>query len=113
MPQALPANPNLDWLRKAAKRRHTELCTGEPGARLHQAQLALARDYGFTSWRAFKAYVDAITPAQGVRDHAFAAARAGDTEALRRALRRASILRRGTATAGRFTRSPRNCGTRP
>ncbi len=85
MPQALPANPNLDWLRKAAKRRHTELCTGEPSARLHQAQLALARDYGFTSWRALKAHVDAITPAQGVRDRVFAAARAGDIEALRRA----------------------------
>ena len=25
MPQALPANPNLDWLRKAAKKRFAEL----------------------------------------------------------------------------------------
>jgi ankyrin repeat protein len=85
MPQALPANPNLDWLRRAAKRRLAELRATEPGARLHQAQLAVAHDYGFKSWRALKAHVDALAPAQGARDRVFAAARAGDVEAVRRA----------------------------
>ena len=63
MPQALPANPDLDWLRKSAKQRLVELRASQPGARLHQAQLALARDYGFTSWRALKAHIDRIRPA--------------------------------------------------
>jgi ankyrin repeat protein len=84
-PQALPANPNLDWLRKAAKRRLAELRAGEPEAKLHQAQLAVARDYGFTSWRALKAHVAAVAPAPPARDRVFAAARAGDVEAVRRA----------------------------
>ena len=85
MPQALPANPNLDWLRKAAKKRLAELRAGESEAKLHQAQLAVARDYGFTSWRALKARIDAITPAASGRERVFAAARAGDVEAVRRA----------------------------
>jgi ankyrin repeat protein len=83
--RALPANPNLDWLRKAAKRRLAELRAGEPNAKLHQAQLAVARDYGFPSWRALKAHVDRIAPAPNAQDRVFAAARAGDVEAVRRA----------------------------
>ena len=84
--QALPANPDLDWLRKAAKKRLAELRARDPEARLHQAQLAVARDYGFASWRALKAHVDAIDPARRTHASAFAAARAGDAEAVRRAL---------------------------
>jgi ankyrin repeat protein len=83
--QALPAYPDLDWLRKAAKKRLAELRAGHPAARLHQAQLAVARDYGFPSWRALKAHVDAINPAPAAHGAVFAAARAGDVEAVRRA----------------------------
>ena len=57
MPQALPANPNLDWLKKTAKQRLFQLRTSKPDARLHEAQLALAHDYGFKSWRALKSHV--------------------------------------------------------
>ena len=85
MPQALPANPNLDWLRKTAKQRLVELCASRPDARLHHAQLAVAHDYGFTSWRALKAHVDTIHPAPRDRHRVFEAARAGDVEAVRRA----------------------------
>ena len=85
MPQALPANPNLDWLKKAAKQRLVELRAEKPDAKLHQAQLAIASDYGFKSWRALKAHVDAINPASRDRDCVFAAAHAGDVEAVRRA----------------------------
>ena len=56
MPQALPANPDLDWLKKAAKKRLVELRAHAPDAKLHQAQLAVARDHGFASWRALKAH---------------------------------------------------------
>ncbi|HXO73166.1 MAG TPA: ankyrin repeat domain-containing protein [Bradyrhizobium sp.] len=85
MPQALPANPNLDWLRKTAKQRLVQLRTSQPAAKLYEAQLALAHDYGFTSWRALKAHIDSITPALRDRDRVFEAARAGDIEAVRRA----------------------------
>jgi ankyrin repeat protein len=85
MPQALPANPNLDWLKKTAKRRLVQLRTSQPDAKLHQAQLALAHDYGFKSWRALKAHVDSINPTFRDRDRVFDAARAGDVEIVRRA----------------------------
>lgn len=85
MPQALPANPNLDWLKKTAKQRLDQLRTSQPDAKLHQAQLALAHDYGFKSWRALKAHVDRISPAFRDRARVFEAARAGDIEVVRRA----------------------------
>jgi ankyrin repeat protein len=85
MPQALPANPNLDWLKKTAKQRLVRLRIGQPDAKLYEAQLALAHDYGFKSWRALKSHVDSIAPAFGDRDRVFEAARAGDIEAVRRA----------------------------
>ena len=58
MSQALPARPNLDWLRKTAKQELHELRKTNPGAKLAGAQLALAREYGFRSWRALKTEVD-------------------------------------------------------
>ena len=85
MPQALPANPNLDWLRKAAKKRFAELRASEPDAKLHQAQLAVANDYGFKSWRALKTHVESVNPPARDRDRVFEAARAGDVETVRRA----------------------------
>jgi ankyrin repeat protein len=78
-PLALPDNPNLDWLRKQAKRQLLELRAANPGARLSDAQLDLARRYGFPSWRALKAHVDSLT----VEGRLFTAARDGDVDALR------------------------------
>ena len=83
--QALPAKPNLDWLRKAAKRRLSELRAAQPEARLHQAQHAVANASGFKSWRALKAHVDDVNLGRG-RDRVFAAGRAGDVETVRRAI---------------------------
>jgi ankyrin repeat protein len=60
MPEALSARPNLDWLRKTAKQLLRELRTRDRNARLADAQLALARQYGFPSWRALKAQVDRL-----------------------------------------------------
>ena len=85
MPQALPAQPNIDWLKKTAKQRLAELRTSDPAAKLHQAQLAVARDYGFKSWRALKTHVDSITAGHHDRERVFEAARAGDVEAVSRA----------------------------
>ena len=85
MPQALPAKPNFDWLKKTAKQRLIQLRTGRPDAKLHEAQFAVAHDYGFRSWRALKSHVDGISSTCRDRDRVFEAARAGDVEAIRRA----------------------------
>lgn len=85
MSKALPARPHIDWLKKAAKQQLDLLREREPTARLHQAQYAIARDYGFASWRALKAHVDALSGALPERDRVFDAARAGDIEAVRQA----------------------------
>jgi len=58
MTKSLPTQPHLDWLKKTAKERLAVLRARDPKARLHQAQLAMAEDYGFTSWRALKSQVD-------------------------------------------------------
>src|SRR5215469_13177452 len=60
-PLLLPENPNLDWLRKQAKRQLEQLRRSKPEARLTAAQFALAQQYGFSSWRALKAHVDSLT----------------------------------------------------
>jgi ankyrin repeat protein len=85
MPQALPANPDLDWLKKAAKKRLVTLRAAKPDVRLYEAQLAVARDYGFNSWRTLKTHVETVNPRLAERDRVFDAARAGDIEAVRRA----------------------------
>ncbi len=56
----LPPRPNLEYLRSQAKRRLVELRGENPLAKLHDAQLQLARDYGFASWRALKSHLDAL-----------------------------------------------------
>jgi ankyrin repeat protein len=77
-PLPLPDSPDLGWLRKQAKRRLRELRKANPGARLADAQLELARRHGFPSWRALKAHVDSLT----VDGRLFDAARTGDAGAL-------------------------------
>jgi len=74
----LPDTPNLDWLRKQAKRRLLELRDANPNAQLSNAQFDLARQYGFASWRALKAHIDSLT----VDGQLFDAARSGDVDTL-------------------------------
>jgi ankyrin repeat protein len=81
MSSELPARPNLEHLRNEAKQRLETLRRTDPAARLADAQLLVARDYGFASWRQLKASVDAHT-----RQRVFEAARIGDVETVRRAL---------------------------
>jgi|HubBroStandDraft_6_1064221.scaffolds.fasta_scaffold38767_2 ankyrin repeat protein len=77
----LPALPNLEHLKNEAKQRRKALRAHDPQARLADAQLAVARDYGFASWRQLKAHVDVT-----IRKRVFAAARAGDVDTVRRVL---------------------------
>ena len=60
MSTSLPPRPSLEWLKKTAKDRLELLRRTTPGAKLAQAQLDVARDYGFPSWRALKRHVEEL-----------------------------------------------------
>ncbi len=77
-PASLPDAPNLDWLRKRARHRLAELRRTQPESKLADAQFALAKEYGFASWRALKAHIDALS----VEGQLFAAAQKGDVARL-------------------------------
>jgi hypothetical protein len=59
-PLSLPDNPNVDWLRKQAKRRLAELREANPHAQLADAQYVVAKQYRFPSWRALKAHIGSL-----------------------------------------------------
>jgi ankyrin repeat protein len=76
----LPDRPSLEYLKKLAKERLQDLRRIERSARLAQAQLAVAREHGFASWRALRAELDRRLAA-AEPDHVvelFAAIRSGD-----------------------------------
>ena len=54
----LPERASLEYLKKLAKDRLQELRLADPRARLATALLAVAREHGFSSWRALKAEVE-------------------------------------------------------
>jgi ankyrin repeat protein len=56
----LPKNPSMGWLRKAAKDELDEMRASAPEAKLADAQLVIARRYGYPSWRALHAFVEAV-----------------------------------------------------
>lgn len=58
MARPLPLRANLEWLKKVCKERLVALRAQDPGAKLSGAQLAVAREYGFPSWRKLKAHVE-------------------------------------------------------
>jgi len=95
----LPAEPNLEQLKKQAKdlrRRHEAgdadavaevrrffIPAADEAFKLSQAQLALARSYGFDSWPKLKAHVEGVTT-----DRLREAIEARDATALRAMFRR-------------------------
>jgi ankyrin repeat protein len=83
--RTLPGRPSLEHLKNEAKQRLKALRARNPRVTLAAVQLALAREYGFASWRQLKAHVDRIDPVQLERHRVFDAARAGDVETVRRA----------------------------
>ena len=94
----LPERASLEYLKKRAKERLPELRQRDAGAKLADAQLAIARDYGFSSWRALKAEIDRRrTP---VLASFFSACRAGDVATLRDLLATESGLVRERTTEG-------------
>jgi ATP-dependent Clp protease ATP-binding subunit ClpC len=68
MSRDLPANPNLEHLKKQAKALLDKLRQANPDATLVDAQHTLAREYAFPSWPKLKAHVEAL-PAGGDAGH--------------------------------------------
>ena len=56
--RAILERPNLDWYRKAAKKKLKALRAQQSPATLAGMQRAIAREHGFTSWRALKDHID-------------------------------------------------------
>lgn len=96
--RTLPAQPDLHQLKRQAKELLKAFAAGDAAAvaevnahyqgalaesfALHDAQLVLARSYGFPSWPKMKAYVDGITVGRLVD-----AIRAGDLKTVRSMVR--------------------------
>jgi ankyrin repeat protein len=96
--RTLPERPSLSFLRKLAKERLLELRRADPRAQLAAAQLAVAREHGFPSWRALTAEVDRRrAPVAGAF---FVACRAGDAAAARALLAADPTLARERDDAG-------------
>ena len=60
VPTPLSPRPDLEHLKKQAKRRLDEMRRHDPRAKLADAQYALAREHGFASWRELKRKVDQL-----------------------------------------------------
>jgi hypothetical protein len=60
MSRSLPPHANLDHLKKQAKDLLPELQRRNPGAKLADAQHAIAREYGSASWPKLKAHVESL-----------------------------------------------------
>ena len=90
----LPDRPSLEYLKKLAKDRLLDLQRANPSARLADAQLAVAREQGFASWRRLRAHLDSLAgprpaaadPAPELVDEFFGAVNRGDEAALGRML---------------------------
>jgi ankyrin repeat protein len=79
----LPARANLEHLKNEAKQRLKTMRSQRPAVRLSEAQLLVARSYGFASWRKLKDFVDAV---KDFGQELIDAVRAGDLETIRKLL---------------------------
>src|SRR4051794_29058715 len=63
--RALPARPNLEYLKNEAKRRLDAARPTNPRLKLADVQFQLAREYGFARWRELKARIEQDPSAAG------------------------------------------------
>jgi ankyrin repeat protein len=94
----LPDRASIEYLKKIAKERLRKLRQSDPRAKLSTAQLAVARDHGFSSWRALKAEIDRRQA--GDADTFFVACASGDAETVRELLQKNPKLVRSTNKQG-------------
>lgn len=98
MPLNLPERASYEFLKKLAKDRLATVRATNPSAKLAAAQVAVAREYGFSSWRALKMEIDrrrAPHIAEFVR-----ACTAGDVSALEELLNKEPGLARERVASG-------------
>src|SRR5262245_13260522 len=94
----LPGRASIEYLKKMAKERLRELKQSDPHVKLSAAQLAVAREHGFSSWRALKAEIDRL---QADNAEAFFEACAnGDAGTVRELFRKNPELARSTNKQG-------------
>jgi len=94
----LPERASLEYLKKLAKERLAALRATHPATKLSNAQLAIAREYGFSSWRALKVEIErrqAPNVSEFVR-----ACSAGNVDALRELLKNDPGLARERIAGG-------------
>jgi hypothetical protein len=60
MSRQLPPQSNLEYLKKQAKDLLRDMRQRDPACKLADAQRAIAREYGFTSWPKLKAHVESL-----------------------------------------------------
>ncbi|HTA22114.1 MAG TPA: ankyrin repeat domain-containing protein [Terriglobales bacterium] len=90
----LPARANLEHLKNEAKQRLKAMRSQGPAARLSEAQLLVARSYGFPSWRKLKSHIDAL---HDFGQQLINAVHAGDLETIRTILdRQPELVNAGT-----------------
>lgn len=125
MSRELPAHPNLEHLKKQAKRLLDDARKGNPDAlqllhslgalppnaspRLVHAQHAIARDYGFASWPKLHARIEASAKPFDPLQAMHAAATAGDVERVAQLLEQHSELKaniNGPLPGGSFGATP-------
>jgi ankyrin repeat protein len=94
--EALPLRPDIEWYRKAAKQRLQEMRAHNPQAKLADAQLAVARQHNFASWRKLKDRISQLTDLPAL----FAAIRDDDRPAIRALLKAKPGLARLPGTEG-------------
>jgi ankyrin repeat protein len=119
MTHSLPLRANLEWLKKLSKERLEELRGQNPHAQLSDAQLAVAREFGFSSWPKLKASVEQLRTELGKLAKAapgeapaaaddpdlkrlLAAIEAGDTQGVIALLEQRPILARSSGHGGQF-----------
>jgi ankyrin repeat protein len=102
----LPARPNLEYLKKLAKKQVASSRRQGKAISLALAQLTLARQFGFASWRKLKTHVDLLIQQQRIKDQASDSNEAVNPPHVFRDLMKA-ILRRDHETLSRLlTKTP-------
>src|SRR5688572_23631378 len=94
----LPERASYEYLKKLAKERLASLRADNPASKLADAQLAVAREYGFPSWRALKSDMD-LRRAPHIAEFMRACA-TGDLDTLRGLLQKEPGLARERLAGG-------------
>lgn len=97
---ALPERASLEYLKKLAKERLAAMHGTDPGAKLAAALLEVAREHGFSSWRALKEEVDRRRGRD--LERFFASCRAGDVDTVRELLAAEPALARLVDPSAQF-----------